>query len=96
MTENNDLKIHFVNVNHGDCTIIEFPDYGSPKKARFSIVDFGAKLGDDRKLPRDYMKSLIKFRKDNDDNFDYEIEFACVTHPHNDHHGGLNRFMDEF
>lgn len=96
MKINNQLKIHFVNVNHGDCTIIEFPDYGSPSIAHFGIVDFGAKLSDDRKLPRDYMKALLKLRQDNDPNFKYSIEFACVTHPHNDHYGGLPYFMDEF
>ena len=42
------------------------------------------------------MKALIKLRKDGDDDFDYEINFACVTHPHDDHYGGLSRFLDEF
>jgi len=96
MKSNSKLKIHFVNVNHGDCTIIEFPDYGHPAKARVGIVDFGAQLGDDRKLARDYMQALIKLRQDNDPDFKFRIEFACVTHPHNDHYGGLPYFMDAF
>lgn len=96
MKPNTKLKIHFVNVNHGDCTIVEFPDYGAPTKARFGIIDLGAKLGDDRRLARDYMKALIKLRQNNDPNFKYSIEFVCVTHPHNDHYGGLPYFMDEF
>jgi competence protein ComEC len=92
MRANNELKLHFLNVNHGDSTIIEFPDYGSPS-ARFAVVDFGAKRGVDRALPRDYMTALLDHRRDGDPNFDYVIEFICISHPHDDHYGGLNRFL---
>jgi beta-lactamase superfamily II metal-dependent hydrolase len=97
MLSNKELKLHFINVNHGDATIIEFPDYGSPIKAHFGVVDFGAKLDKDQELTRDYMEALIDLRRDNDDSdFDYAIDFLCVTHPHDDHFGGLNCFMDRF
>jgi beta-lactamase superfamily II metal-dependent hydrolase len=97
MIPNHDFRIHFVNVNHGDCIILEFPDYGLPNaKAHFGIVDFGAKRSADKLLPTEYMKALIAYRRDNDPNFDYEIDFACVTHPHDDHYRGLPTFMDEF
>ncbi len=96
MIQNNDLKLHFVNVNHGDATIIEFPDYGNPLKAHFAVVDFGAKLKKDREATSKYMRSLVDFRRNNDPDFDYEIDFACVTHPHDDHYGGLTRFMKKF
>ena len=97
MLPNNDLKLHFVNVNHGDATIIEFPDYGTPREAaHFGVVDFGAKVGEDRGLTRDYMEALVALREDGDPDFNYVIDFACVTHPHDDHYGGLNRFMDVF
>lgn len=94
MRQNDELKIHFVNVNHGDATIIEFPDYGG--KARFGVVDFGAKTAKERGFTRDYMSALVDLRRGGDSTFDYVIEFACVTHPHNDHYGGLTRFMDVF
>ncbi len=97
MIQNPDLKLHFVNVNHGDCTIIEFPDYPpQAPTAHFAVVDFGAKKAVDRGLARDYMRALVELRRNNDANFDYAIEFACVTHPHDDHFGGLKRFLDEF
>lgn len=96
MRANDELKLHFVNVNHGDATIIEFPDYGSPPAAHFAVVDFGAKVAEDRALTREYMRALVELRRDSDNNFDYEIDFVCVTHPHDDHYGGLNRFMAEF
>jgi len=96
MRTNNELKLHFINVNHGDATIIEFPDYGEDNTAHFGVIDFGAKLGSDRALTREYMKALVELRRDDDHNFQYRIDFACVTHPHDDHYGGLKRFMDEF
>lgn len=96
MLKNNKLRLHFINVNHGDATIIEFPDYGIPKTAHFGVVDFGAKLAEDRWLTTYYMKSLVALRKDNDQNFKYVIDFICVTHPHDDHYGGLSRFMKHF
>lgn len=96
MRPNNELKIHFVNVNHGDATIIEFPDFGKPDTAHFGVVDFGAKLGADRGLTRDYLKSLIELRRNGEAAFESIIHFACVTHPHNDHYGGLSRFLTEF
>lgn len=94
MLPNNELKVHFVNVNHGDATILEFPDYAG--RAHFGVVDFGAKSGADRGHTRDYMQALVTLRQGNDPNLDYAIEFACATHPHNDHYGGLSRFMDVF
>lgn len=96
MRPNSELKIHFVNVNHGDATIIEFPDYTIPPRARFGVVDFGAKQKEDRSLTTDYMKALVEVRKGNDQELKYVIEFACCSHPHDDHYGGLSRFMDAF
>jgi beta-lactamase superfamily II metal-dependent hydrolase len=96
MRPNNELKVHFIDVNHGDATILEFPDSDSPPMAHFAVVDFGAKLPADRVLARAYMEALIDFRRDGDPQFVYKIDFACVTHPHDDHYGGLKQFMDLF
>jgi len=96
MRANDELKVHFVNVQHGDATILEFPDYGPASTAHFGVVDFGAKKAVDRGSVRDYLKALIDLRADGDPAFSADIEFACATHPHDDHFGGLSRFMDEF
>jgi beta-lactamase superfamily II metal-dependent hydrolase len=97
MRNNRDeLKVHIIDVNHGDATILEFPDCEHTGAARFGVVDFGAKLPSDRGLTTAYMQALIDLRRDNDPNFDYTIDFACVTHPHDDHYGGLKQFMDVF
>lgn len=69
-----DLRVHFVDVGQGDCTILEFPD------GRTMIVDGG----DNSKSVRDtvvgYCRGLgIR-------SFDY----ALLTHPDTDHAGGLD------
>ncbi len=96
MKNNNELKLHFINVGHGDATIIEFPDYGKNMQAHFGVVDFGAETKADRRHTTEYMKALIDFRKENDGVLNFKIDFVCVTHPHDDHYGGLRQFLDEF
>jgi beta-lactamase superfamily II metal-dependent hydrolase len=96
MLSNSYLKVHILNVGHGDATILEFPDYGSPVRAHFGVIDFGAKLRDDRPLVTLYMQALIELRRAGDPGFEYAIDFACVTHPHDDHYAGLPDFMDAF
>jgi beta-lactamase superfamily II metal-dependent hydrolase len=94
MRANNSLRFHFVNVNHGDAIIVEFPDYGNNASlARFAVVDFGAVTAADRNKLTSYLEHLVEVRRDGDNNFTYRIEFACVTHPH---YGGLTRFMRRF
>lgn len=96
MRPNDDLKVHILNVGHGDATILEFPDYGSPPVAHFGVVDFGAKLRGDRPLTTLYMQALVELRRGGDPNLEYAIDFACATHPHDDHYAGLPAFMDAF
>ena len=96
MPRNDQLRIHVLNVGHGDAVIIELPDYGdgaTQTLARFGVVDFGARRGADRGVARDYLDRLAQLRIDGQEITDYQVEFACVTHPHNDHYGGLQRFM---
>lgn len=96
MLNNNDLKIHFINVDHGDATIIEFPDYGNPKIPHFAVVDLGPDDYPCFTYISDYMENLIKLRRNGDPELKYEIDFVCVTHPHSDHFGGLEEFMTRF
>jgi competence protein ComEC len=96
MRANPELKLHFLNVNHGDATIIEFPDYTDQNTAHFGVVDFGAKFAVDRDVTVGYFTELLALRRDDDPTFDYRIHFICATHPHDDHYGGLNRFLDVY
>ena len=96
MLTNNDLRFHFVNVNHGDATIVEFPDLAGAPVARFGVVDVGAKKKADRDTAMKYFRRLLEVRRDGDSNFSAVIEFICITHPHDDHYTGLPSFLDEF
>jgi beta-lactamase superfamily II metal-dependent hydrolase len=86
------LRLHVINVDHGDAMILEFPNYN--KQARFAIVDTGRPETRYRFRLRDYFKELLDLRELTA--ADYRIDFLCVTHPHEDHFGGLGPFLEAF
>ncbi len=92
MIPNESLRFHFLNAGHGDATIVEFPDFGTPPTARFGVIDFADRRTPD--LVAGYMKELVDIRTG--PGGDYRIEFACATHPHEDHFGGLRSFLSAF
>lgn len=77
-TNNNEVIIHFIDVEQGDCTFITLPtgeniliDAGSPST--------GPKI-------TQYLKSLsVK-----------KIDHLILTHPHDDHIGGIFSILSEF
>jgi beta-lactamase superfamily II metal-dependent hydrolase len=83
------LRIHVVNVDHGDGIILELPDYNG--QAHFGVVDTGRPELVYRDRVTDYLKELIDLR-----NQPFRIEFLCITHPHEDHYGGLKSLLDCF
>lgn len=85
----NATRIHIVNVDHGDAIIVEFADYAG--MAHYGIVDTGRPEVAYRSRVSDYMAVLASLR-----DMDYSIEFVCVTHPHEDHYGGLATLLDRF
>ena len=68
------LAVHFVDVGHGDCTIIQLPD------GRVMIIDGGSSFYSSR--IENYIRTRIQPRN----NF---IDFVVNTHPHADHLDGL-------
>lgn len=78
----NDLVVHFVDVGQGDATIIELPDN---KKV---IID-GGKDKEKSKL-LNYIDKNITFADVNNKYFDY----AILTHPDEDHCGGLDDVLE--
>jgi len=85
-----DLKIHFIDVGHGDATLIELPngqvvliDAGD----RFSHINASLKTYIDQVNQQRFNRGIGKFTS-----FDYVI----LTHSHADHAGGLEFILNHF
>jgi beta-lactamase superfamily II metal-dependent hydrolase len=83
------LRIHVVNVDHGDAILVEFADYDG--KAHYGIVDTGRPERIYRDRLADYFQAIVDLR-----DMPYQVEFVCITHPHEDHYGGLRTVLDRF
>jgi len=86
------LRLHVVNVDHGDAMILEISDYEN--QAHFGIIDTGRPESEYRARLTDYLKALIDLRELDD--AEWKIDFVCITHPHEDHYGGLSSLLDNF
>ena len=90
------VRIHFLNVGSGDCTIIHFPPRtrkdGKMKAERVMMVDINHH--DDH----DEYENVLDYYKHNIRNKNGELlpifRFIC-THPHQDHICGLRRLFDD-
>jgi competence protein ComEC len=83
------VRIHVVNVDHGDAIIVEFPDYEG--EMHLGVVDTGRPETPYKERLARYLKDLVELRA-----MAYQIEFVCITHPHEDHYGGLRSLLDGF
>jgi beta-lactamase superfamily II metal-dependent hydrolase len=79
------LAVHFVDVGHGDCTIIQFPD------GKTAVIDAGedSVYNPQWKRVKKYINTRIKPKNKY---FDYVIN----THPDADHLDGLKHIMREY
>jgi beta-lactamase superfamily II metal-dependent hydrolase len=102
MRNNDNLRIHIINVGHGDSILVEFPDYREPgagggRKPWFGLVDAG---GEDKEVTtktRDYLNTFLRYRfQGGYDAGDYFFEFICLTHPHSDHLHGMMDVLEGF
>ncbi|MAG44504.1 hypothetical protein CL633_01310 [bacterium] len=78
------LKIHFLNVGHGDCTIIDFP--GDADGRRLTIIDSNHLDDNDYEDVATYIKTHFPGRN---------IFRFIMTHPHKDHISGLIKFKEQ-
>ena len=102
MRNNNNLRIHVVNVGHGDSILIEFPDERrNGRRPRFGLVDAGGEDRQVRTKTLEYLRSFLEYRLErqpstNPDATDYVFEFICLTHPHSDHLYGMMPVLQGF
>lgn len=89
------VKIHFLNVGAGDCTIVHFPSRTRGEKTlneRIMMIDINH---DPTNL--DY-QNVVEYYKDNfkdeKGNIKPIFRFVC-THPHQDHICGLNALLED-
>ncbi|MDE7395141.1 MAG: MBL fold metallo-hydrolase, partial [Clostridiales bacterium] len=80
-----DLNVHFVDVGQGDACIIEFPD------ERTMLID-AAKAKDRDKLLT-YIENNIK---GSDGNTIAYFDYAILTHPDEDHCGGMGEVLTKY
>lgn len=77
------LKVHFLNVNQGDCTILEFHN-PKDKKRYFGLMDSNT-------VPK-RIPALIKLQALGAQ----ELSFVSLTHPDADHYRGLATVMQHY
>ena len=102
MRPNDYLRIHVINVGHGDSILVELPDYRiGGRRLRFGLVDAGGEDSQVRTKTLDYLRTLIEYRLEGAPSTepaanDYIFEFICLTHPHSDHLFGMKDVLEGF
>lgn len=77
------LTLHFLNVGHGDCTIVEYVAEDGRKS--FGLIDSNRK-GDE--YPVALSTLLARGAED--------LAFVALTHPHADHYRGMKLVLEHF
>lgn len=91
------VKIHFLNVGCGDCTIVHFPERtrksdGKTKTERIMMIDlYHHEDHEEYEHVIDYYKNNFK----NDDGSLKPIFRFVLSHPHQDHICGLNKLFND-
>jgi len=103
MRNNNTLRIHVINVGHGDSILVEMPDKVSNdgRLPRFGLVDAGGEDTEVRTKTLDYLRTFLEYRLERqpstaENASDYLFEFICLTHPHADHLHGMISVLEFF
>ena len=84
------LKVHFIDVGAGDGALIQ---YGEGKKAHYALIDAGPVYYQKRNKQKintsDRVHQYLKKRGIT------HLEFVLLTHPHQDHIGGMIKILDD-
>ncbi|WP_244785480.1 ComEC/Rec2 family competence protein [Cupriavidus pauculus] len=80
------LRIHVLNVSHGDAIVIEYEstDEAGSTRSEFGVVDCNSSGDNNPTL------ALLKARGAE------QLRFVLLTHPHADHYAGLGEICDAF
>lgn len=82
------LKIHVLNVSHGDSIVLEFEPEAEAGEGRgaskFAVIDCNARSG------RNPALQLLRERGAT------HLQFIALTHPHADHYAGLGEICEAF
>lgn len=99
---NEKVRIHVINVGHGDSILVEFPDYrdGNQYRPSFGLVDAGGEDASVKNKTMNYLKNFLTARlggsyEDFEPNA-FRFEFLCLTHPHRDHLLGIMPILEAF
>lgn len=85
VTIGGDLNVHFVNVDQGDCCIIEFPD------GKKMIIDAGS--GTNYLGPKEEKEYVLSYIKDLGITY---FDYAILTHPDSDHCNILDDVLNAY
>ena len=86
------LRVHFIDVGHGDCIFIQTPDDRNPhnnSKQGYRVLIDAGEVKYSRNWPVDYLKHLGLKRGD-------RIDYVIATHLDKDHVDGLPIIYDTF
>jgi competence protein ComEC len=86
------LRVHFIDVGHGDCIFLQTPDDGIPNNGRaegYRILIDAGEVKYSHNYPLTYLKKLGLKRGD-------EIDYVIATHLDADHVDGLPMVYDTF
>ena len=86
------LRVHFIDVGHGDCIFIQTPDDGIPNNGRaegFRVLIDAGEVKYSYNYPVTYLKKLGLKRGD-------KIDYVVATHLDADHVDGLPTVYDSF
>lgn len=76
------LELHVFGANQGESVVLKLPD------GRWGVVDFYASKLDDLSGNATYQFLVSQSVS--------ELEFLCLTHPHDDHYRGMSQLLDKF
>jgi len=93
-----DFQVHYIDVGTGDCIWIKTADDGIPNNGRMEGLNIIIDGGDAPSFGRvDGYEAASKYLTEDDKlPKGAEIDWMIMSHPHSDHCGGLDNFLDDY